>query len=118
MTMKKATKPAGTKAETMDAWSADDTAPRQNVAAHSFTERGIPSPFNFRGITGDIGAIMDAIAESDPDRVPVAIVRAGRRFAFVMLTEDMPQVRYELAAQHVALEKERALKVEGRSKAR
>jgi hypothetical protein len=53
---------------------------------------------------------MDAIAHSDPDRVPVAIVRAGRRFAFVMFTEDMPQIRAELAARHVALEKERSLK--------
>jgi hypothetical protein len=42
--------------------------------------------------------------------VPVAIVRAGRRFAFVMFTEDMPQIRAELAARHVALEKERSLK--------
>jgi hypothetical protein len=109
--MKKATaKPASTKAPTMDAWGVDDMHPREDVAAHSFTELGIPSPFNFRGITGDIGAIMDAIAHSDPDRVPVAIVRAGRRFAFVMFTEDMPQIRAELAARHVALEKERSLK--------
>ena len=96
----------------IELFPAADGAKRAVLASYGYAARGIPSPFNFAGVTGDVGALMEAIAARDPDRVPVAVVRAGKSWALVVLAEDFPMIRAELAASDVEIEPGRRIKAE------
>jgi len=65
------------------------------LAALGYTAPGdvIRSPFNFGAVTGDLGAILSALEARNPDRVPVALVRAGEGWAAIVRVEDFATLR-------------------------